>query len=187
MDAYCELQLLPDPEFASSLLMNALFSKLHRALVSAGEGRIGVSFPDIEKNSGTLGERLRLHGSSADLMRLQSTNWLSGMRDHLIVSEIQAVPANTSHRVVSRIQAKSSPERQRRRAIRRLGLSEEEAVNYIPDSAAKRLRLPSLSLASQSTGQQFRLFIAHQPLQAQATPGEFSAYGLSQNGTIPWF
>ena len=187
MDSYLELQLLPDPEFAATLLMDALFAKLHRALAASGETRIGISFPDVDKADGTLGQRLRLHGSAADLARLNASNWLKGMRDHLKLSEISPVPDHAQARQVRRVQAKSSPERQRRRAIRRLALSPEAAAERIPDSSAERLNLPYLTLTSQSTGQQFRLFIDHRPLQATATPGEFNAYGLSQTASIPWF
>lgn len=187
MDAYLELQLLPDPEFPATMLMNALFAKLHRALVACGEGQIGVSFPDVERTGRGLGQRLRLHGNAANLARFNDSNWLRGMRDHLLLGDIRPVPAGASHRVVCRVQAKSSPERQRRRATRRLGLSPEAAAERIPDGAAERLNLPYLTLASQSTGQQFRLFVEHRPLQAEATPGEFSTYGLSPTTTVPWF
>ncbi|MCK6412928.1 MAG: type I-F CRISPR-associated endoribonuclease Cas6/Csy4 [Azonexus sp.] len=187
MDAYLELQLLPDPEFPPAMLMNALFAKLHRALVSHGEGRIGISFPDVEAASGTLGMRLRLHGQASDLAQLQNNDWLRGMRDHLRLTEIGPVPSGASHRVVSRVQAQSSPERLRRRAMRRHHLSPEAALERIPDHPAERLNLPYLTLTSQSTGQQFRLFIEHRPLQAQASPGQFSTYGLSPSTSIPWF
>lgn len=187
MDSYLELQLLPDPEFAATLLMDALFAKLHRGLAASGETQIGVSFPDVEKAGGTLGQRLRLHGSAADLTRLNASNWLKGMRDHLAISEISPVPSAAHQRQVRRVQAKSSPERQRRRAIRRLDLSPEAAAERIPDSSAERLNLPYLTLTSQSTGQQFRLFIEHRPLQTSATPGAFNSYGLSRTASVPWF
>lgn len=187
MDSYLELQLLPDPEFPAPLLMNALFAKLHRALVASEQRRIGISFPDIGRIPNGLGHRLRLHGSLNDLAQLTASDWLRGMRDHLLQGDILPVPEGASHRVVRRVQAKSSPERQRRRAIRRLDLSPEAAMALIPDSKLERLNLPFLTLASQSTGQQFRLFIEHSPPQAQASPGEFNTYGLSQTASIPWF
>lgn len=187
MDSYIELHLLPDPEFPANTLMNALFAKLHRGLVSSGEGRVGVSFPDVERKVSGLGERLRLHGRVADLERLMSVNWLQGMRDHLSCSEVTPVPAMSAHRVVRRVQAKSSPERERRRLIARKGISVDEAIEAIPDSATQLLRLPYLQLASQSTQQQFRLFVEHLPLQKEAVQGTFSAYGLSSSGTVPWF
>lgn len=187
MDSYIELQLLPDPEFPANMLMNALFAKLHRGLVSSGEGRVGISFPDVEQKGVGLGARLRLHGTAADLERLMSANWLQGMRDHLSCSPVSPVPANVTYRVVRRVQAKSSPERERRRLIARKGVSTEAAMQAIPDSAAEMLRLPYLLLASQSTQQQFRLFVEHLPVQEAAVQGPFSAYGLSSSGTVPWF
>jgi CRISPR-associated endonuclease Csy4 len=187
MDSYIELQLLPDPEFPANTLMNALFAKLHRGLVSSGNGRVGISFPDVEQKGIGLGGRLRLHGTMADLERMMSANWLQGMRDHLSCSPISSVPATSGYRVVRRVQAKSSPERERRRLVARKGISAEAAALAIPDSAAEMLRLPYLLLASQSTRQQFRLFVEHLPAQKKPVPGMFSAYGLSTVATVPWF
>jgi CRISPR-associated endonuclease Csy4 len=187
MDRYIDIRLLPDPEFPASVLMNALFGKLHRGLVTHGGRNIGVSFPDVGKNGRSLGERLRLHGNRAELEKLMVSNWLVGMRDHAAVSEITEVPTRAKQRVVRRVQAKSSPERQRRRLIARKGINTEKAIQAIPDSAAERLNLPYLVLTSQSTGQQFRLFVEHLAVQEQAVSGKFGTYGLSAAATIPWF
>lgn len=187
MNTYLEISLLPDPEFSSTTLMNALFSKLHRGLVTHGGHNIGVSFPDSGEKSAPLGARLRLHGAAANLEKLMALGWMRGMRDHANVGEITQVPAHAKHRIVQRVQAKSNPERDRRRLITRKGISVEEAKQAIPDSAAERLRLPYLVLSSQSTEQQFRLFIEHLPVQEQALAGTFSAYGLSPTATVPWF
>ncbi len=187
MDSYIELQLLPDPEFPANMLMNALFAKVHRGLVSGGQGRVGISFPDVEQKSIGLGGRLRLHGMVADLEYLMSENWLKGMRDHLSCGQITLVPATSNHRVVRRVQAKSSPERERRRLVARKGISADVAMQVIPDSAAEMLSLPYLLLASQSTQQQFRLFVEHLPVQTEPVQGAFSAYGLSSVATVPWF
>lgn len=187
MDSYIEFQLLPDPEFPATTLMNALFAKLHRALASHGEGRIGISFPEVDGRAAELGSRLRLHGAAGDLERLMATNWLAGMRDHLRCSPIDAVPKTASFRIVRRVQAKSSPERERRRLISRKGIDREAAIRAIPDSAAERLKHPYLVLSSRSTGQQFRLFVEHLPEQSTPVAGEFGAYGLSAQATIPWF
>lgn len=185
MDAYLELQLLPDPEFPPAMLMNALFAKMHRALVSHGEGRIGISFPDV--GGGQLGQRLRLHGQAGDLEKLMASNWLQGMRDHLAAFAIRPVPDGAKHRIVRRVQAQSNPERLRRRLIRRKGIGAEEAREAIPDSATERLNLPWLEISSQSTRQIFRLFIEHLPPQAESSPGRFTSYGLSNEASIPWF
>lgn len=179
MDSYIDLHLLPDPEFPATTLRNALFAKLHRALVSHGHGRIGVSFRYVEKKAGDLGNCLRLHGQASD--------WLQGMRDHLATFAIRPVPEGIQHRIVLRVQAQSSPERLRRRLMRRKGLGAKEARAAIPDSAAERLNLPWLDIGSQSTRQTFRLFIEHLPPQANPSPGTFSAYGLSNQASVPWF
>jgi CRISPR-associated endonuclease Csy4 len=186
MNAYLDLRLLPDPEFPATILMNALFNKLHRGLVEHGGQCIGISFPEFGERP-DLGRRLRLHGKAGELEKLMALNWLSGMRDHVASSAIMNVPANVKYRIVRRVQAKSSPERQRRRLMARKGLNDRQAQQAIPDSTAQRLNLPSITLSSRSTGQQFQLFIEHLPLKEQAQAGLFSTYGLSTTATVPWF
>ena len=187
MDRYIDIRLLPDPEFSAPILMNALFAKLHRGLVDHGQGEVGVSFPDIQEHSRDLGVRLRLHGSESALVRLMSIGWLQGMRDHIELRDIAQVPADAMHRPVRRVQAKSNPERLRRRLMYRKGISHDEAAQTIPNSASERLALPYVTLTSNSTRQQFRLFIKHGPLVYTPVHGCFTHYGLSSTTTIPWF
>ena len=201
MDHYVDIRLQPDAEFAPAMLMAALFTKLHKALAAGAHQDIGVSFPQMEVGDApsartsrigahpryALGQVLRLHGTSLTLHKLLSTDWLTGMRDHVACGAVLVVPTVARHRVVSRVQAKSSPERLRRRQMRRHGLTAEQAQERIPDSAAEALNLPFLTLRSQSTGQTFRLFIRMGPEQATAVPGDFGAYGLSPQTTVPWF
>lgn len=187
MDHYLDIRLLPDPEFPAPLLMSALFAKLHRALVDYGERNIGVSFPEVVQSKQTLGQRLRLHGTSSSLDRLMAANWMQGMRDHVTVTPMQPIPAGVQHRVVRRVQAKSNPERLRRRLMVRKSIDAESARAAIPDDAARTLELPYVELASRSTEQRFRLFIEH--LEPVPTPreGTYGSYGLSTSATIPWF
>ena len=187
MNHYLDIRLRPDPEFGQDQLMSALFSKLHRALVGLNSRDIGVSFPEVDKERPTLGGCLRLHGEELVLQRLMTMNWLSGMRDHSRVGEIQAVPSAVSYRTVKRVQAKSSPERIRRRQIRRHDLTEAEASARIPDAVAKKLALPFVSIRSQSTNRTFRLIIQHGECSDVHKAGVFSSYGLSGCATIPWF
>ena len=188
MDYYQEIKILPDPEFPTAILMNALFSKLHRALAHLDSRDIGVSFPKVNKDKPTLGSILRLHGSAFALQCLQEKKWLIGMRDHTDVQEIAPVPSNSQHCQVKRVQTKSNAERLRRRYCKRhQGVTEQDAEALIPDSVEKRLALPYLHLKSQSNGQSFRLFMAHQTPQPQAVVGEFNSYGLSSTATVPWF
>jgi CRISPR-associated endonuclease Csy4 len=187
MNTYFEIRLLPDPDFSSTLLMNSLFSRVHQALAAHRAESVGISFPDWERNGGTLGARLRLHGKVGDLEKVLEPGWMAGMQDHALVSAIAQVPAHARHRVVRRVQAKSNPERERRRLMLRKNISVEAARQIIPDSAAKRLSLPYIVLTSRSTGQKFRLFVEHLPIQEHAIEGRFGAYGLSPSATVPWF
>jgi CRISPR-associated endonuclease Csy4 len=187
MDHYFDIRLRPDPEFGPQQLMGALFSKLHRALVESNSQDIGVSFPEVQPKRPTLGGHLRLHGESSALQRLAATNWLVGMRDHIQVGEIQAIPSKVSYRTVSRVQVKSNAERIRRRQMRRHGLSEAEVHERMPDLVDVLLALPFVSIQSRSTKQTFRLFIEHSASQDVAQPGVFNFYGLGNGVTIPWF
>lgn len=184
MNHYLDIKVLPDPEFAENMLMNALFAKLHRALVDVGQGKIGVSFPHADK---ALGDLLRLHGSHAALDRVMAENWLKGLRDYTQTGEIKPVPANPQHRVVKRVQVKSSVERLRRRSVSKGWLSAEEAINSILLSNEKKTKLPFLQLKSSSTGQGFRLFVQQGQIKNTAVDGIFSDYGLSNCATTPFF
>lgn len=184
MKYYIGIKLLPDTEFSSSLLMNALFAKLHRALAEAGHGEVGVSFPQANK---TLGDTIRLHGAQITLERLMTIGWLKGLTDYTHVTGIAAVPDNCKHRVVKRVQAKSSVERVYRRSVKKGWLSVEDAEVKVNAGKEQQLKLPFVQLKSRSTEQSFRLFIQQGKVVDLPVSGEFSAYGLSDVATIPWF
>ena len=187
MDHFQQIQLLPDPEFTPSVLMNVLFGQLHRALVDQQSHAIGISFPGTPQKGSPWGTCLRLHGSADDLKHLMGASWLAGMRDHTSLTTPSTVPNNIMYRVVRRVQSKSSPERLRRRLAKRKGLTMEQARLAIPDSAEKRLALPFVTVRSQSSGHTFRLFIEQMPPQPSPVSGKFSQYGLSPTATVPWF
>ena len=130
---------------------------------------------------------MRLLGSQQALQALTATGWLSGMHDHVKASGLARVPTDAAHRVLRRVQAKSSPERLRRRLIKRHGLDETQARERIPDSATETLHLPFVQLRSSSTGQTFRLFLSLGAEQPAPVSGKFNTHGLSQTATIPWF
>jgi len=184
MGHYIDIKILPDTEFSPSLLMNALFAKFHRALVEAGHGEVGVSFPQAQK---TLGDTVRLHGSQGVLQRLMAIGWLKGLTDYTSVTAITAVPDNCRFRVVKRVQAKSSVERMYRRSVKKGWLTAEEAETRMNAGKEQQLKLPFVQLKSRSTEQSFRLFIKQDKLLDAPVEGGFSAYGLSDAATIPWF
>jgi CRISPR-associated endonuclease Csy4 len=185
MDHYLDLTLCRDPEFPPSQLMDALYAKLHRALAQTKSSAIAVSFPGMRGKG--LGQTLRLLGPAEALAALLATNWLHGMRDHVAVSALQSVPTAAAHRRLQRVQVKSSPERLRRRHMKRHGVTAEQARERIPSSAARKVNAPFLQLHSASTGQRFRLFLQLGPPMTLPETGAFNAYGLSQTASVPWF
>lgn len=188
MNHYVDIVVRSDPEVAQHQLMDALFTRLHLALVARQRGDIGVSFPGHDERKPCLGGHMRLHGVAAELSRFLESSWLKGVREYVGLSEVVPAPPDAHHRQVMRVQTKSSAERLRRRAMRRHGLTQEEAAGRIPDAVERRLSLPFVTIGSRSTGQPaFRLFISHGPLLQHPAVGGYNSYGLSQGGSIPWF
>lgn len=184
MDHYCEVRVLPDPEFSEEMLMAALFAKLHRALVTKGGGDTGVSFPRAGIKPGAI---LRIHGSADSLNALEAMHWRKGLNDYCRCSAILPVPESVAWRTVSRVQVKSNALRLMRRSVNKGWLTEEEATQRLANITEQRTELPFLNIKSASTGQVFRLFIQHGELQSSPVEGTFSSYGLSPVATIPWF
>lgn len=187
MRHYLDIHLRTDPELAVHQLLAALYLKLHRALVLLDNHGLAVSFPGYTVLPPSLGSCLRLIGAPANLERLMALNWLKGMRDHVCVTDVREVPTHAEHRMLRRVQAKSSPERLRRRQMRRHGLDEAQALASVPDTVAELLNLPFVQLASASTGQAFRIYLRLGDPQTEQSVGEFNTYGLSWSVTIPWF
>jgi CRISPR-associated endonuclease Csy4 len=184
---YLDIHLRSDPEFPAHQLLAALYAKLHRALVHLQSTDVAVGFPGYSDKPPGLGNTLRLLGQSERLEQVMALPWLTGMADHVQVGAVQSVPAVVNHGRLLRVQAKSSPERLRRRQMKRHGLTEAQVRERIPDSAAQRLELPFLTMRSASTGQPFLLFLRREASSAPSAAGTFNAYGLSTTATVPWF
>ena len=184
---YIDITLQPDPEFSPAHLLGALVAKLHRALVQLEASDIGISFPHYSLRPRSLGAMLRLHGSEAALRRLMDQPWLQGMRDHMRLTEVRAVPLNAGLCLVQRRQFKTNAERLRRRRMQRKGESAEQAAKAIPDSIERTPDLPYVQLRSASTGEPFRLFIDQKPVQTSTEAQNFNTYGVSLGAAVPWF
>lgn len=183
MKHYVDITVLPDPEFSETILMNALYSKCHRALGKNAGGEIGVSFPKYKK---TLGPLLRLHGTNEKLDLLMAINWLKGLSDYTVVTEVQLIPANVKHRTVEHVRKKSAANK-RKRSVSKGWLTAEEAEEKIKDTGGHYLTLPFAQLFSLSNQNKYRVFIRHSALKADPQIGSFSSYGLSNVASVPWF
>lgn len=185
---YLDLQLRPDPEITPTQLLAALYARLHRALVTAPTApSIAVGFPGYDASRHTLGECLRLYASEAALQPWATGAWLGSLRDHVSMAAPLPVPAHAAHRTLRRVQVKSSPERLRRRLMKRHNISEAQARERIPDSVGRATDLPYVQMVSTSTAQQFKLFLDLGEAHSQPQAGDFNTYGLSATATVPWF
>lgn len=177
---------MPDPEFTDTVLMSALYNKLHRTLVSMKSDDIGVSFPGYQLKPKTLGTVLRVHGSQASLNSLLEAGWLKGMMDHIEPVAITEVPQTTQYLLVKRKQYKTSAERLRRRRKKRKGETWEQVCQAIPNQLSPKVGCPFSTLRSQSSGQTFSIFINQQRTN-ESIGGTFNSYGLSRKATVPYF
>ncbi|MCO6441726.1 MAG: type I-F CRISPR-associated endoribonuclease Cas6/Csy4 [Nitrococcus mobilis] len=187
MTHYLDIYLLPDPEFPSPILMNALCGKLHRILVEVAEHSVGISFPAVRHEQRSLGGHLRLHGTAERLTVLMAQRWLTGIQDYVCLGDLLIAPQTAKHRVVRRVQPKTNVDRLRRRYAKRHNVRWEEACERVPASVERRVNLPFLRLRSRSTGQTFCLFVEHSLPGDTPVPGMFNSFGLSASATIPWF
>ncbi|MCC5791697.1 MAG: type I-F CRISPR-associated endoribonuclease Cas6/Csy4 [Legionellaceae bacterium] len=183
MDHYLDIHILPAPELPIPVLMNAVYSKYHKALCDLHSTSIGVSFP---KYNITLGNVLRIHGNKKMLQELHELNWIDGMSGYCAVSSVISVPVNTKFRTVSRIQSTMSQSKLRR-LIKRGSMTEAEINQYKAKMFSKGLHDPYVELVSGSNGQKHRRYIEFGDLLDQPVSGEFDQFGLSRVATVPWF
>ncbi|XOV84730.1 MAG: type I-F CRISPR-associated endoribonuclease Cas6/Csy4 [bacterium] len=183
MDYYIDIRLKPDPEFNSTILMNAVFSKAHKALCHLHSVSIGVSFPRYKK---TLGDLMRIHGTAEALGKLQSLNWIGGMREYCEPSNIELVPTGAKFRVVSRKQTTMSNAKLNR-LLKRGTITGDQVNAYKAKMFNKGLDNPYIELKSGSNGHRHRRYLEFGPLLDNPVEGTFDQFGLSKIATIPWF
>lgn len=184
LDHYVNIQINDSLDFNTQVILNTLYAKLHKELVSL-KGNIGVSFPNFKKN---LGNTLRIHGNEKELLQLMEQKWYGTLHSYIRVSKILKIPEIVKYCVVSRVQSKTSIERLYRRSLRN-GKKTLPEIEVLLDKSfnEKLLRQPYIEIKSSSTQQRFKLFIQHHEPKKEPSFGTFSCYGLSQTASIPWF
>lgn len=185
MNYFIDITLLPDPEFKETVLLNSLYSKLHKALFELKSINIGVSFPNYKV---TLGNVLRIHGEKTTLTDLQGLNWIGGMSGYCVIGDIAPVPEATQFRMVSRVQTTMSNAKLKR-LIKRGTIPEDDIEQYRAKmfSKGKLLDNPYVELVSGSNGHKHRRYIKFSDLLDKSVEGEFDQFGLSKTATVPWF
>ena len=183
MNNYIDVQIKPDAEMRENLLLNKVYTKLHKALHTLKANDIGVSFPNYKV---MLGDVIRLHASQERLAELQATNWLGGLIGYCDVAGIQAIPDSVKYRNISRIQANMTASKLRR-LEKRGSINAEQAKQYKAKMFSQGLDNPYLELESSSNGNKHRRYLKFGEMVEIPINGEFDHFGLSKTATIPWF
>lgn len=184
MDNYIDIQIQPDAEMRENVLLNKVYTKLHKALWDLKARDIGVSFP---KAKVLLGNVIRVHSTFERLQELNEMKWLGGLFGYCLHSDIQQVPSTVKYIKVSRWQHNMS-ESHLRRLIKRGSITQEKIKAYKAKMFTKQMTtLPFLEIESTSTGKHHRRYIKVSEILDEPIKGEFDSFGLSKCATIPWF
>jgi len=183
MEFYIDIKLMSDTEVRENVLLNKVYTNLHKALVTLKSIDIGVSFPEYHVK---LGDVIRIHGDRDKLIALQTMHWLGDLAGYCNVGDISAVPEQTQFRTVSRKQSNMT-ESKLRRLLKRGTILPENVSEYKTKMVTQWLDSPYLELESASNGHKYRRYIQFGELLDASVKDAFDQFGLSKVATIPWF
>ncbi|WP_031434618.1 type I-F CRISPR-associated endoribonuclease Cas6/Csy4 [Methylomarinum vadi] len=183
MQHYVDVRIKPNAEMPENVLLNKVYTKLHKALCDLKSTDIGVSFPEYKLKLGCV---IRVHATEKRLEALQQGDWLGGLIGYCTISPVQSIPDQVQYRIVSRIQSTMSPAKLKR-LIKRGSIRKSEVKQYKARMFQKGLDNPFLELQSASNGHLHRRYIAFSKLMDKPVQGEFDQFGLSKTATVPWF
>ncbi|MGR3219379.1 MAG: type I-F CRISPR-associated endoribonuclease Cas6/Csy4 [Candidatus Anammoxibacter sp.] len=192
MNVYIDITLLPGADIGHNYLLEKVYQQIHIGLADTktanNASTIGIAFPEYNASKYKLGSKLRLF--SHDKLTLENFNAqkrLNRLADYVHVTGIRDVPGNiTSYKRYKRQQSKSNIERLARRKAKRSNINLEEALNRLKPHKESFLKLPFIKVSSNSSGHNFRLFIAEEDCTEQINE-RFSCYGLSAKSSLPDF
>lgn len=185
---YLEIKAIPQAELTQTMVINHLMQSLH-GILPAYNGKMAIGFPAYGQLN-TLGGIIRLFGSQADITKLH--NQLlpdSQFTDYALITTVTAVPETiTGYIRFSRVRAKGKSALKRaKKRLKAQGIWTEDILQrMITKWGAEKLKQPHIHLTSKSTKQAFILWIKRQTFD-NPIQGDFNAYGLSQQATIPNF
>ena len=183
MNHYIDIEIKPDAEMRENVLLNKVYSKLHKALFDLNSSDIGISFPAYKF---ILGRIIRLHGEEPKLAELQATDWLGGLKGYCNLSGIEPTPSEVLYRTISRKQSNMT-EAKLRRLIKRGSINDNEVKAYKAKMFNAGLHNPYFELKSSSNGRKHRRYIQFGELSSESVDGLFDQFGLSKAATVPWF
>ncbi|MCP5205881.1 MAG: type I-F CRISPR-associated endoribonuclease Cas6/Csy4 [Hahellaceae bacterium] len=183
MHSYIDIEVKPDSEMRENVLMNKVYTKLHKSLFEMQAVDIGVSFPLYNFK---LGRVLRIHSSEERLCQLRDRNWLGGLAGYCAVANIQSIPGTVKHRTVSRIQSNMTQSKLKR-LLKRGSITDAEVKAYKAKMFSIGLDNPYFELESGSNGHKHRRYVCFGELLDHPVDGEFDSFGFGKGATVPWF
>lgn len=198
MEFYQQITLHPTYEVSLPFLWSKVYEQLHLAFASSkdadGNIEVAVSFPGYkEKTKETpkpsLGNTLRVFAKTEKtLLDLGLPAVLDRFHEFIHITPIRPLPLQGKKKfaIYSRVQQKGSQARKARRYAQRHGISYEDALRLFPENIPQ-LIYPYIQLRSMTTGQKFSLFIKKRTCECPAQTQVYSAYGLSQESSVPEF
>ncbi len=194
MKAYLDITLLPSNDIGHHFLWGKVFQQIHLALVENknidGSSSVAVAFPEFNAEKHRLGRKLRLFAPNpSDLEKVSLTRWLARLEDYVHITSVRLTPQRVEQYVCfKRLRTKSSRERLARRAVKRHGLTYQQALQERENFQPQWTDAPFIQLKSLGNDHSFRLFIGMEekkgPENVQPT---FSTYGLSKEAALPKF
>ena len=193
---YVQFQCLPDGQISTGFLMGRLMHALHLTMVNCktddGHSPFGLTFPNHQSAPGPtegppIGHTIRMF--ARDEKSINDVTWaesMAGLTDYVHRTSVRPVGEVDRYAIYRRRQFIGSPEKLIRRAIKRHGLTETEAIKRYADYHPPKANLPFVQMRSDSSQKRFRLYI-----ERTASPPtgqwQFTTYGLSTETALPEF
>jgi CRISPR-associated endonuclease Csy4 len=142
----------------------------------------------MDKKFGVLGSKIRLFAQNEDdLIKFDSTKWLSRLSDYVHLTSIREVPQKINgYAIYNRHQPKVNKERLARRYALRHNISYEKALDHYKNMDEKSVKHPFIKLKSLSSKNDFCLWIKKIPA-TDLKFEKFNTYGLSGISATPEF
>lgn len=189
LDHYFEIKAIPQEELQQSTVISLAMQDLH-SLLSRFDGKIGLSFPDYNKQILNIGGRIRCFSSSNNLESLRLNLLGKELVNYTLISDISPIPKKiTAYYVYGRVQNKGASDlRRAQKRMKNSGKNDEEInkILNLKTTKQKSISLPHVHIKSSSTGQDFLLMIKKEQ-KKEKSEGIFNNYGLSKTATVPDF
>ena len=188
---YREIRLKNTQDFSVNFIRNKVMSVLHLVFaneINSNSSRTGITFPKYDLKGHCLGNVIRLFNTSKEaLEKFFNEPRFFMLKEFMYFSEIQQVPDNIKEYVrYSRAVIKTEGSTVKRYA-KMQKISLDAAHAFFKDRKWKFCKLPYLALKSQTTKQNFKLFIKEEICSHANEEVQFSSYGLQKNGYLPKF